>query len=797
MENSNLDSKCFHCGDDCGDEPIHFEEKCFCCNGCKTVYEIINTTNLDNYYELEKSPGIKPSFSNSSKYKYLNLPEIANNFFDFREGDIRKVRLFLPEIHCSSCIWLLENLHKLNNGVIASEVNFVKKEAAVTFNISTISFEELAMLLDKIGYPPKFSGGDENKQKTTSKEVFYKLGIAFFCFSNIMLFSFPEYLNFDNSYLEFRAFFSWAILAFSIPIILYSARDYWVSAYKAVSAKTLNLDIPITLGIFVLYGRSVYDILNFNGPGYMDSFAGFVLFLLIGKLFQDKTYQALSFERDYKSYFPLAVTKIIDGKEEIMPLNKIEEGDFILIKNEEIIPADAILKSEKARIDYSFVTGESKPIVKFKGEEIFAGGKQIGDAIELKIQKKVEQSYLTQLWNQKAFDKEADSGSLKDLTDRLSQVFIFIIIIIAFVTGAVWTYIDVSNVVNIVTAVLIVACPCALALSIPFTFGNALRAAGRNQLYLKNADAIEQMGRITDIVFDKTGTITTGNTSKITFVGSDLTKEQQQSILSIVRNSSHPLSVSIYNYLKTQELSKLDLADFTEVSGSGIKGVVNNKQYYIGSPKWVGIPATNSLASEVHVKVNDTYLGYYKVENEYRKEFLEIIKELGQNYELHLLSGDNNSELENLKEFFPKQKQLLFNQQPIDKLEYIKSLKEKGSIVLMLGDGLNDAGALKQSDVGIVVSDDVYNFSPACDGILDAKNLNKLPLFLNLGKHSIKTLKISYAFSLIYNLIGLSFAVFNLLTPIVAAVLMPLSSISVVLITTVSIRLYSYQKFKS
>ena len=797
MDKETTGTKCFHCGDDCGAEPIHLEEKCFCCNGCKTVYEIINTTNLDNYYQLEKTPGIKPSFVKSDKYKYLDLPEIANNFFDFREGDIRKVRLFLPEIHCSSCIWLLENLHKLNNGVITSEVNFVKKEASVTFNISIISFQELATLLDKIGYPPKFSGGDENKQETTSKTSFYKLGIAFFCFSNIMLFSFPEYLNFDSSYLEFRAFFSWAILGFSIPIILYSAKEYWVSAFKALRAKTLNLDVPITLGIFVLYARSVYDILNYNGPGYMDSFAGFVLFLLIGKLFQDKTYQALSFERDYKSYFPLAVAKINDGKEEIVPLNKIEEGDLILIKNEEIIPADSILKSEKARIDYSFVTGESKPIVKFKGEEIFAGGKQVGDAIELKILKKVEHSYLTQLWNQKAFDKDEESGSLKDLTDRLSQVFIFIIIIIALVTGAVWAYIDITNVINIVTAVLIVACPCALALSIPFTFGNALRAAGRNKLYLKNADAIEQMGRITDIVFDKTGTITTGNTSKITFVGDELTIEQQEAVLSLVRNSSHPLSVSIYNYLNKRSLKKLTVHDFEEVSGKGLKGRVGDKQYFIGSQKWVEITSSNSLASEVHIKVNETYLGFYKIENEYRKEFLAIIKELGSNYELHLLSGDNNSELENLKEFFPVEEQLLFNQQPVDKLEYIKILKQKGRKVLMLGDGLNDAGALKQSDVGIVISDDVYNFSPACDGILDARNLNKLPLFLNLGKHSIKTLKMSYAFSLVYNLIGLSFAIFNLLTPIVAAILMPLSSISVVLITTISIRVYTYRKFKN
>ena len=796
--NTNSEHKCYHCGDDCGTKPIQLDNKYFCCNGCKTVFEIINTTNLENYYELENTPGIKPSFTNSDKYKFLDLDEISNAIFDFREGDIRKVQLFLPEIHCSSCIWLLENLHKLNNGVITSEVNFVKKETSITFNISRISFQELATLLDKIGYPPKFSGGNESKQQSTSKKMFYQLGVAGFCFSNIMLFSFPEYLNFDSSFLEFRTFFSWLILGFSIPIILYAAKDYWVSAFKAIRAQTLNLDVPITLGILVLYARSVYDIFNNNGPGYMDSFAGFVLFLLIGKLFQNKTYQALSFERDYKSYFPLAVTRILDTSEEIVPLNNIEEGDLILIKNEEIIPADAVLKSKKARIDYSFVTGESKPIVKFKGDDIFAGGKQMGDAIELKILKKVEQSYLTQLWNQKAFDKEEeDNGSLKALTDRLSQVFIFIIIIIALITATAWYFIDPSNIINIVTAVLIVACPCALALSIPFTFGNALRAAGRNKLYLKNADAIEQMGRITDIVFDKTGTITTGNSSKQTFIGAILSKEQELAIHSMVRNSSHPLSVAIYNNLKNKFQKPTKIEGFEEIPGKGIKGLIGPNNISIGSRSWVGIPKSDSLASEVHIKWNEHYLGFYKIENEYRKEFLSIIQELSENYNLHVLSGDNNSELENLKKYFPNENQILFNQQPINKLEYIKQLKSKGSTVLMLGDGLNDAGAIKQSDVGLVISDDVYNFSPACDGILDARRLHQLPLFLNLGKRSITTLKMSYAFSLLYNLVGLSFAIFNFLTPIVAAILMPLSSISVVLLTTISITTYTHRKFKT
>jgi len=780
---------CFHCGDSCGSNPVIYDDKCFCCNGCKSVYQIINSNDMDSYYTYEKTPGIKPNFVTNDKYKFLDNDEIANRLFDFKEGSTRRVRLFLPEIHCSSCIWLLENLHRINESVISSEVNFVKKEAAITFNSDKLPFSALATLLDKIGYPPKFDAGNQQAETKTGRKFYYQIGVALFCFGNIMLFSFPEYSNIDESYYEFRPFFTYIVFAISLPLLLFSARDYWVSAFKALRAKTLNLDVPITIGITALYGKSTYDIFTNNGPGYMDSFAGFILFLLIGKWFQNQTYKALSFERDYKSYFPLAVTKLINGKEQIEPIEKINEEDIILIRNEEIIPADAILVSENASIDYSFVTGESTPVKKNKGDEIFAGGKQVGDAIQLKVLKKVEQSYLTQLWNQKAFNKDI-KNSISKLTDQLSHYFILAVIITAVVTGVIWYFIEPSNVFNIVTAVLIVACPCALALSIPFTFGNAMRSSGRKRFYLKNTNAVEQLGKVTDIVFDKTGTITDAHSSKITFEGKSLTKEQEEMVLSVVRNSSHPLSKTIYNSLKSKHLNAIDVSNFLEEKGKGIKAKIGSKEIKIGSAEWVGA-STIPNKTTTFIKIDDEVLGYYLFENKYRPEFETIISQLEEEYNVHLLTGDNDSEKVNLLNYFTNENNLKFNQKPVDKLNYIQKLQDEEKVVLMLGDGLNDAGALQQSDVGIVVSDDVYNFSPACDGILDARSLHKLPNFLKLGQYSLKVLKSSYAFSFIYNIVGLTFAVMNLLTPLVAAILMPMSSISVVLFTTITIKLWS------
>jgi Cu+-exporting ATPase len=612
-----------------------------------------------------------------------------------------------------------------------------------------------------------------------------------------MLFSFPEYLNPDATFLEaYRKFFTILIFFFSIPVILYSAKDYLVSAFKAITNKVVNLDVPISLGIGTLYLKSSYDIFLGNGPGYMDSFAGFVLFLLVGKWFQDKSFQALSFDRDYKSYFPLAITQLIKGKESVKPVKDVKKGDRLLIKNGEIIPTDAVLVNGRASIDYSFVTGESKHITKNVGDQIYAGGKQIGNSIQIEVVNRLNQSYLTQLWNQSVFKKEDTKNNLENINTKLSHYFILIVLGISLIAGVVWSFIAPEHIFNVIVSVLIVACPCALALSIPFTFGNALRVAGENKLYLKNAAVIEKLGKVTDIIFDKTGTLTYQNQASIKFVGETLLENEEQFILSVVRNSAHPLSRMLYDNLKGRVLLINGITDFKEVSGKGVSAELNGQEIYIGSQEWVASIAEKTPSStRIYVKISGVNKGYYQVENKYRTGFEKTIERLSHTHNLHVLSGDNDSEKINLAAYFKEGSNLRFNQQPIDKLNYIKTLKNENNTIMMIGDGLNDAGALKQSDVGIVIAEDVYNFTPACDGILDAEMFTKIPDFLQFGKYSLFVLKVSYVISLSYNLVGLSFAMTNQLSPLVAAILMPLSSISVVLIATLLVRFYGNKNF--
>ena len=777
---------CFHCGDTCKDRTINKEEKLFCCQSCKLVYEILQENNLCKYYDIDSNPGISPSVRSEIKYEYLDDENTKKQLLDFSDGKISTATFDIPQIHCSSCIWLLENFYKLDPGVTHSQVNFPEKKFIFKFLEDKTSLRKIAELLDSIGYEPMINL-DATERKTRSlysKKLYYKIGIAGFCFGNIMMLSFPEYLGIDKIVDPvFYMLFGYLNLLLSLPVFFYSSSEYYISAYKGLRSKIINLDFILFLGILVLFLRSIVEILSQSGAGYMDSMTGLVFFLLIGKVFQSKTYESMSFERTYKSYFPLSIAILKNGIQSTIPLAKLRVGDRMIIRSGEIIPSDSILFNGDGNIDYSFVTGESLPTQKVMGEIIYAGGRQIGSAIELEVIKDVSQSYLTQLWNSDTFTKEEES-KLQTFSNVISKYFTLIVLILATASAAFWMPVSFSMALNVFASVLIVSCPCALALAIPFTYGNVMRIYGRNKFFIKNTPVIEKLSNVTSIVFDKTGTITQNKKSVITFEGKELNEFELSLVKSLSRQSTHPLSRKIFDFLGKYETKAV--ADYSEYVGKGVAGEIEGLEVKMGSEEYVtgkitiGKYGAGISSSRVYFSINGLFLGYFNITNSYRTGLAEVIQKLEKHYKLHLLSGDNEGEREFLKSYFKDPLQMYFNQTPENKLKYIKALQNEGENVLMIGDGLNDAGALKQSDVGISISEDVTNFSPACDGILNSEEFQQLPEIIKLSKDSYKIIITSFAISFLYNLIALGIAVDGLLKPIVAAILMPVSSVSVV-----------------
>ncbi|MCF6184552.1 MAG: heavy metal translocating P-type ATPase metal-binding domain-containing protein [Bacteroidales bacterium] len=785
---------CVHCGEDCGKHPIMWQNKPFCCNGCKTVYQLINKSNLYSYYEIEENPGIKVELESfDDKYAFLDKEEVKEKLYEFKEGDIAKVTLFIPVIHCASCVWLLENLNTLNKGISSSMVNFVKKEVSVTFNEKEISLRQLVELLASIHYIPHITlekKNEHDERKEEAKKLLKKIGVAGFAFGNTMLLSFPEYFGVKD--FSYKFLFGMLNLAFAIPVISYSGSDYIKSAFKNLFKKIINIDLPVAIGMLAIFLESAYEILSHSGSGYMDSLTGFVFFLLIGKWYQNKTYRALSFERDYKSYFPIAVTVLENGKEESFLLENLHPGQKILIRNLELIPADSKLLKGEAYIDYSFVTGESQPVKKNIGDIIYAGGRQVGEALELEVTTEVLQSKLTKLWNQDNKD-EIKEKDLSSVVDNISKYFTVVVLSIAFITAVVWFFINPKVALLSFTAVLIVACPCALALSLPFSFGTAMGIFGKNGFYLKKTNVVEKLSNVDTIVFDKTGTITKSDGLEVKYFGEKLSEEEFSLIKSVTRQSTHPMSSAVYEYLN--KYPSKEIKDFRELPARGVIGIFKDRKIKAGSYEFIyGNESGKAKQTSVYISVNDKPKGYFTVENKYREGLEEIIRSLEKDYELHLISGDTDAEKENLLKLFKDENKLNFNKSPVEKLEYIKALKAQGKNVMMTGDGLNDAGALNEANVGISVADDIYHFSPACDAILEAEKFKSLNKFIKFTKASVNVVKVSFLISFIYNVAGLYFAVTGQLSPIIAAILMPASSISVVAFVSFALILLSKRK---
>ncbi len=772
---------CYHCGDEIIGKPIEKNDKLFCCNGCLTVYEILNENGLDQFYEINEQGGVKPTTSNNTKYAALDVPEIFEEFINFQNDEMYIVTFFLPAIHCSSCIYLLENLQKLDSKIIKSEANFTSRNLNLTVKKER-KLSEVASLLESIGYRPELRKS-KDKKATYDKKLLLQLGIAGFAFGSVMLWTFPEYLGLDDSFESFRNFSAYLSLLVSIPVLLFSARSYLVSAYHAIRTKQLNLDIPIALGILVLFTKSAITVLQGEGSGYIDSFNGFVFFLLIGKWFQSRTYRTMSFDNDPKAYFPLGVHRVKDGNEEIIQISKIHKEDELHIFNEEIIPCDSRLLSPKGVIDTSFITGEAELITLKNGDKIYAGSKLIGSSVYIEVDTTTDQSKFASIWNQA---NSKTQSIIQNRENLLSKFFLIAVSIIATGAAIGWWFVDPTRIISIVTAILVVACPCALALSFPFVYGNALRKLGRNGLYFRSSSEIQKLNSINHIVFDKTGTLTKDRIEGVTYQGVELSEELIGSALEMTRQSMHPYSKSISNYLSKQSGKVKPITSFKEVSGKGVQAELLDKSVLkVGSAGFVGVKERSESGS--YIALNDKVLGFFKFESTLRDGVLEAINSLSKTYKVTLLSGDKATDSELFDEVKEKI-EMHFNMNPSDKKSMIEKFRENNDSVLFIGDGLNDSEALSAAELGISVAEDEFRFTPKCDAIIKSEMIQKLPRILSFGTYTKTALRFCLYFSLLYNLFGMTFAILGYVTPLFAAILMPVSSISIVFLSTALIQ---------
>ncbi len=740
-------------------------------------------------------------FGTIPNYDFLDQGTLYEGLYLHKSPESATVLWHLPAVHCPSCVRLLEDWPRRQGGIDLVRVDFSQKKAQIRFDPRVLRLSELASGLSALGFPPDLSmAANDSADLIASgppldRRAWMELGLAGFVFGNTMLFALPEYMG-----LSTRSGISDLLraltAALSLPLIFYSARSFFQSAWGALRQKQATMDVPIVLGILALAGQSWMDVLGGTGPGYFDSLAGLIFFLLLGRWFQHASYAKLNFERDYKHFFPFSVLRLEeDGQERHVPIAEIKTGQRMRIRQGETVPVDSQVLLGQADLDLAFITGESLTQHASEGSEIPAGARLVLGTLEVKALRNLNQSYLTSLWSGQ--NKSLQSPALVRWMDALGRRFTVYVLLVSSLSYLYWVAVDSSQALWVVTSVLIVACPCALSLAIPFGLGNVLRQMASQGALLKSTDTVVQLTKVTDWVFDKTGTLTESQTLRWS-EESPPDPATQTILAEMCSRSAHPLSRSLAVYWKDQKAESQEVScsrpqeldDWVEEAGKGIRARLAGVEYRVGSRVWVkaagGKPTEDlvgvGVEGGVFWSVQGGATGKVVPHGLYRTGLKEALEELhNRGQRLHLISGDQDRERQELENLFPQGSFLRFGQSPGDKWHYIQELQKKGAVVAMVGDGLNDAGALAQADLGITVAEDALQFTPACDALIPGEALHKLPSHATMAQKGVTAVRRTLLLSFVYNLIGVGIAVQGLLTPIVSAILMPLSSVSVVL----------------
>jgi P-type Cu+ transporter len=775
---------CRHCGEPCAAGAIATVDGDFCCRGCETVFSLLQRAGLGAFYSCEVTPGASQKQTerrDALRFAALDDPATADRLITFNDGTTARVTFAVPSIHCSSCVWLLEQLWRFDEGITRSEVDLLRRSVLVEFSPASTTLRRIAEQLTAVGYEPSLSPEDAPASVPASRRRLHlQIGVAGFAFGNIMLFSIPRYANGAPLDPAFQRTFDLLNIALAIPVLLFSAAPYFRTAWEAIRGRSMAIEVPVALGLAVLFVRSVFDIATGYSEGFLDSFAGLVFFLLLGRLFQQKVFDRIAFDRTYRSFLPLSVRVERPSGVDLVPLAQVKPGDCIQIRPGEVVPADSVLVSRAgSRIDYAFVTGEQTPIELAAGDVVRAGGRAV-DLMRLRVSRDVSHSHLASLWNNPIFAK-TKSRWLTEVASRFGAWFTLGAIGLAIAGAVVW-WPDAGASASVATAVLIIACPCALTLSAPLTLGTAMGLMGRRGLYLKHPAVAFDLSRIDVIAFDKTGTLT--ETGERRIIESSLPSSRAWTLIrELAMHSTHPVSRAIVNYGDVGADLETRVTDVHEIAGQGITGVADGMCLAIGSAQLTGIhPADPGMAADrTFVRAGDE-TGWIRMSSAVRPGVERAARTLSRSHSVHLLSGDHDGERSRWIDIFGSQ--MRFRQTPQDKLDFIKAEHDAGHHVMMIGDGLNDSGALAAADVGIAVSDHTACIVPACDAVIAGDRVAHLSAFVRYATRARTVVFVCFLVSVLYNTVGLTLALGGELTPIASAILMPVSSLTIIAVSS-------------
>ncbi|MDR2174070.1 MAG: heavy metal translocating P-type ATPase [Burkholderiales bacterium] len=807
---------CYHCGTE-NPQGVRWQAvlkgqpRMFCCAGCQAVAQTIHAAGLDAFYATRTVLAQAPE-ETQDEWAAYDDERVVRDFVRKRgvgqDGkEEHEIALLLEGLTCGACVWLVESWLMKQPGVVEARVNFASRRATLVWHPETALLSQLLRAVARIGYSayPYDPARRDIQARRERRSMLFRMGVALFGMIQVMMFAMPHYISSEVAP-DTTTLLRWASLVLTLPVLFYSAQPFFRGAWRDLSIGRVGMDVPVALGLTVAFSASVWATFRGTGAVYYESVTMFVALLLVARYFESVVRQrsgdaieAMARQRpvlaDRLTEWPRLQTT------QPIPATALMAGDHVLVRPGAVVPADGTVIDGVSHVEEAMLTGESWPVRRVSGDPVFAGAVNRENVLIVEVQAVGEGTRLATIL--RLVDRAAsERPRVAQLADRVASYFIAALLVLASAVGIVWwQMIDPSRAVEVVFALLVITCPCALSLATPTALSAAAGALGRRRVVLARSGALETLARVKTLVFDKTGTLTEG---KVTLNGMSVVEGGDEAkLLSIAQAleapSEHPLAQAFRMEEKAAEAAALPtVSDLTIVSGNGIEGKMAGALWRIGRPDFVAaindavpMQLSESLARFIEQRPSDettVFLGnsdgiqaVFALGDAMRPQAREVVTALhAMGIQTVLLSGDRRENAEALaqKVGIETVHGGLF---PEDKRRYILDRQAAGEVVAMVGDGVNDAPGLAQAQVSISLGSATSLAQWTADVVILSDELPRLTDALRHSRRALTVVRQNLSWAVAYNAVAVPAAALGWATPLIAALCMSLSSLTVVL----------------
>lgn len=820
---SVLEGSCFHCGLPVPDKAkvearIRDRERAFCCTGCKSVCEAIHAAGLEGFYRrTPEGEVLGPPPEPPKELAVYDIDEVQEEFVDSL-GDTREINLLVEGIHCAACVWLIENSLQAMPGVEEARVNLTGRRLKLKWDSQRLKLSRALRRLADIGYAavPFDPEAAEGSLKRENRALLYRMAFAGFAMMNLLWISIALYSGADEG--EFRALFHWIGFAIATPTLVYSGYPFFKGAWSGLRSLHLTMDLPIAIGASITYLYSLYVTVAGSGEVYWDTVVNFLFVILVGRFLEAVSKrQAVASTQRLLDLQPKVATVLRDGEESVVPMRAIAEGETVLVRPGEKIPVDGPVLDGESSVDESMLTGESEPVVKSQGGVVAAGTLNGPGVLQVRVEGLLKNTALGRIIKL-VEEAQASKAPIQCVADRVVPWFVAVTLALGSLTFLWWLPTDVETALMAATAVLIITCPCAFGLATPMAIAVASGLGARHGILIKNGEVLEGLSSIDHFVFDKTGTLTEGrpavtsahgarcswhpgknsqaSSGEARAVGGAEVEQHLADLAALERFSEHPVASAVLDLCRRAgvDYAGREVADVQVRPGFGIGGWVDGRHVVAGTRDWLrdngiaGDPHLGAAASRIegegggvlHLGLDGREVLVLAIEDRLRDGAADVVAGLkAQGIRVTLLTGDRRATAERIANQLGGM-EVIAEVLPEDKSRVIADLQREGGRVAMVGDGVNDAPALVRADVGIAMGSGTDVSIASADIVLMSAELGKVRQAALLSRRTLRTIRQNIGISIAYNAIMVPLAMAAFVTPLVAAVSMPLSSLAVI-----------------